>query len=190
MTKTINALLSFSIILLFAGCLKKDIDPSDNEKIIDTWTVNSYEATIDIDATTQAGHTISSTSEVELPEIDYKITFSEIDFTTDGDYNVSIKSTANGDPQTNLYSLDDITEEGTYQLTEGENMLNTERSLFNLDVHIEFGIEVTYLKEAQNMNYEFADNGNLILTQDQVFVIEDSLGTTTYKLVVRAVLVN
>lgn len=182
MNKTIYAFLTLSIIFLFIRC---ELDPNDSEKIVDSWSVNSYEATIASIVIFQGVEILPSRSEIELLEIDYEITFTEAAFTTNGKYNRSATTITDSTNNTSVYPFMNVSKEGSYTLNEDENIMRTEISFFDFSV---LNIEVTYLNEEQIMTYEFADNGDLILTQDQIFEVEDDNFTSRYHLMVKSVL--
>ncbi len=170
MYKLTNLALAMLMMLLLAACGNDD-ETTPGDGLEDTWTVISFNA--DIESTTMVqGQTIVSDVDIVGGNMAYDLTLDGSEFTTDGDYEMTVTSTVNGMTQTSTDSYTDVTGGGTY--TNDETTLTINGSFFELEWN---GIDLTATQGEQTTGYSINADDQLVLSQNDMMT-SDTGGTT------------
>ena len=168
-----NLIKSSFLLVLFifvSACESGDETPALN--LVGTWSAVSFSANVE-STTTVNGVSISSTSVTTGSDMNYKVTFTETEFTTAGDYTTTTNFTVNGTDQTFTSDIMGVTGSGTYTST--ANQITVSDSFFTLEIN---GTPIQTGGQPQTASYEITSNNELIISQDQTITLSD-LGVTT-----------
>lgn len=168
-----NLIKSLSLLVLFvfvSACESGGETPTLS--LVGSWSAASFSANVE-SATTVNGISINTTSVTTGSDMNYKVTFTETEFTTAGDYTVTTNLTVNGTEQTFTSELVGVTGSGTYTSTADQIILSD--SFFSLEVN---GMPVQTGGQPQSASYEITSNNELIISQDQTITLTE-LGVTT-----------
>jgi len=170
MLKTIKLFFVFVLILCLSAC--GDDEDSTSTDLVGTWAVETFDVNIE-NSVEVLGITTSIVTDIESTIVDYEISFTASDFTTEGGYSYDITSLSNGIAiSETTETVSNVSGTGTYTTSGDEIIING--SFFEFE---SAGVDFSALQGEQTAN--FSINGNtLTITQDEEMTTEIQ-GTTS-----------
>ena len=147
------------MMLLLAACGNDD-ETAPGDGLEDTWTVISFDADVESTTMTQ-GQTIASVVDIVGGNMAYDLTLNGSEFTTAGDYEMTITSTVNGMTQTSTDGYSDVTGGGSY--SNDATTLTIDGSFFELEWN---GIDLTSTGGEQTVDYAINADDQLVISQN------------------------
>lgn len=171
--KFLQFFFALSLVLFFASCTDDD-DITTNDELIGTWEATFFDANID-SSTELNGIFNTSNSAISSSNLNYRLTFTENEFTTEGSYDITVVSSTEGMVfNTTNSSLTDVMGDGTY--TVDGDQITTMGPFFTFEAN---GMSGAAGDEGQTATFEINSNGELIFTQDEEMTSTNSGVTTT-----------
>jgi len=178
MYKLTNLTLAMLMMLLLAACGNDDETPpiTSSDDLEDTWTVISFSADVESVSEIQ-GQTITSDVDIVGSNMAYDLTLDGSQFTTDGNYEMTLTSTVNGMTQTNTDSYSNVMGTGNY--TNDESTITINGSFFDLEWN---GIDLSATQGEQTADYTINADDQLVISQNEIMTTNSNgiMMTTTF----------
>ena len=182
--KITNFLVLLTLFILTAcGGNENNVNPEAT--LTGTWELAEFTANIET-STIFSGETTEAVINIDGKDFDYRLTFSETDYTTEGSYGYEGDMDVAGNKSSFDLAVSDVTGNGTYTLVDDE--LISDGAFFKLEfqgMNLEVGQGETKARITKLSDTE------LIISQDEETTIEDTQAgfsvTVTNKIVGQSV---
>ncbi|MEO0571365.1 MAG: lipocalin family protein [Bacteroidota bacterium] len=156
-------------VVLFVSCSEDEgtMNPVDQDSLIGTWRLSSLNSDTEF-STEFEGIPFSGDLQSVGENLNYTVTFTENQYSSQGSYDIVTTGNVNGIPlDEDTTTVTDIAESGTYSFE--NDMLTIDGELYELDLaDIPTDVDLD-----QSVDIFFDGDGNLIMTQDVEIMVEE-----------------
>lgn len=182
--KITNFLVLLTLFILTA-CGGNENNANPEATLTGTWELEEF--TVNIETSTAfSGETTEAIINVDGKNLDYRLTFSETDYTTEGSYGYEGDMEVGGNKSSFDLAVSDVTGKGTYTFANDE--LISDGAFFNLEFQ---GMNLDVGQDEIKAKITKLSNTELIISQDEEKTIEQTQAgfsiTVTSKTVGRSV---
>lgn len=183
--KITNFLVLLTLFILTAACGGNENNATPEATLTGTWELVEFTANIET-STIFSGATTEAAINIDGKDLDYRLTFSETAYTTEGSYGYEGNMDVAGDKSSFDLAVSDVTGNGTYTLADDE--LISEGAFFNFEFQ---GMNIDAGQGETRARITKLSNTELIISQDEEKTIEETQGgfsiTVTNKTVSKSV---
>lgn len=148
------------ISFFMVACGGDDDGLNPDATLIGTWEAQSFTSALEV-STDFSDSTTETTINLESSNLNYSVTFSETNFSTEGSYDLKGEIIRDGTTNTVIQSHPNISRNGDYRV-DGDKITHTD-VLFLLDID---GVLETDLQGETTVTIEKLSDNELIVTQD------------------------
>lgn len=170
----ITNFLVILILFILTACGGNENTPSPEATLTGTWELEEFSANIET-STAFSGTTTEAIINVDGKNLDYRLTFSETAYTTEGSYGYEGNMEVDGDKSSFDLAVSDVTGNGTYTLADDE--LTSEGAFFNFEFQ---GMNIDAGQGETKVTITKLSNTELVILQDEEKVIEETQGGFTF----------
>ncbi len=154
-------------LLLITSCSNESVDETENAveaSLLGEWVLLNLEVNQNADIFQNGVVTSSTETSVTTTEQDYKLIFTESNFTTSGSYTVNVQGSINDQSVVNQSNtVSNIEGNGTYELINSEQ-IRFNGALYQFDFE---GVQQVQANEGEPAKYEFSEDGNQLTFTDE-----------------------